>query len=990
MKKTIKPEKSRIFLFFLLILILPMGLFAQNRTVSGKITDEKTNEPLVGVTIQIAGTMQGFISDLEGNYSVDVSESSKSLIFSYVGYETDTVMIGDRNLIDVKMKTTTEELDEVVVIGYGSIRKSDLTGSVSSVKAEDIVKDPTSNAISALQGKIAGLSVLSSSGNPGEAPIVRLRGITTLNNNNPIFVVDGVITDDISFLNSQDIQSIEVLKDASSTAIFGSRGSNGVIIITSKSGVSEKPQMNFSLEQGYESVAKQLDLMNRDEFVNFYNAITPGRYTDIENLPDIDWQNEVFKNFTPITNLNASVSGASDKFNYYLSGGYYSQEGIIPKSSFQRLTGKINTTYKVRDWMSLGLNLTVSQKEKQNPPGLIADLYRAFPINEPYNEDGSFAEVLGSSNPLATIEYSNSTTKSISSLGNLYAEIYFLKNFTLKSSYQFDVGAGKGTNFTPEFYVAPLQRNDQSSLTKSYSDSKQVIFEQTLSFDKEFNDMNRLNMVAGMSSQIRRNEYLNTTTKELLRDSEDFWFIDAGNQEFLEAGNNASESSLVSYLFRGNYALLNRYLFTATYRLDGSSNFGANNRYGHFPSAAFGWNISNEPFFPDLSFVDNIKYRISYGLVGNEKISANSQYETIGVSGGVVLGSDETFYTGASYTGSGNPFLKWETTKQFNTGIDVSLFERKIIGEFDFYHKETEDILVFLRPPGWAGLGPYSYVTFNAATVLNRGFEFKVNYRERIGNVNIDLGVLGTTIHNEVLSLAEDIGADSVINYTAAQTRVGQPIGYYYGYEVAGVFQTETQLERFPHFSNQGVGDFIYRDVNGDEVLNEQDRKNLGNSIPSFIYGFNIATEYKGLRLSLDFQGQYGNMIFNRKQQRRFSEHNLDTKFNDFWTGPGSTNENPKPEAAGVNYNVSDYFLEDGSFLRLKTTTLSYALPSRFLRELNARQINAYVRVTNLFTLSSFSGYSPDIGASNALEGIIDDGIYPVTRVFSIGLNINL
>jgi TonB-linked SusC/RagA family outer membrane protein len=979
----------KIYWMVFLLTGLTSNLFSQVRTISGFISDATDGSPLLGVTIQVPGTTMGVISDIEGNYTFNVPSGTKSLVFSYVGYLTDTVSIRERQVIDVAMKLDVEELDEVVVIGYGTVRKSDLTGSVASVKSEDLIKSPSSNAIDALQGKVAGLSVLSSSGNPGDAPIVRLRGVTTLNNNNPIFVVDGVITDDVSFLNAVDIESVEVLKDASSTAIFGSRGSNGVIIISTKSGTSSEPQINISLEQGFESVAKRLEVMNRDEFTSYYNVIYPDRYENVEELPDINWQDLVFREHTPISNMNASVSGKGDRISYYISGGYFGQEGVIPKSSFERITGKINTVYQVRKRFELGLNLTVSHTNKQNPPGIIGMLYKAFPIDSPTDTNGNFTEVRGSNNPLAAIEYSNSTTSGLSSLGNLYAQLTFLNDFRLKSSFQFDAGANKGTSFVPEYFISAVQQSDQSSLSKSFSNRYQFIFEQTLSYDKEFNEMSRLNMVAGMSSQVRSSEYFNANIRELIREDPTFWYLDAGNPELMIAENNATQSSLVSYLFRANYAWRNKYLFTATYRLDGSSNFGRENRYGGFPSAAVGWNISREPFFPDAGFIDDMKLRVSYGLVGNEKIMASSQYETIGVSSGAVFGANEAFYPGVSFTAPGNPFLKWETMKQFNTGLEFKFFQRRLLGEIDYYHKVTEDILVFLRPSGWAGLGPYTYVTFNAATVLNRGMEVKVDYRERIGDVNFEVGALATTIHNEVLSLAEDIGADSVLNFTGAQTRVGEPIGYFFGYDIIGVFQDENQLEQYPRFSNQEVGDFIYRDVNGDGQLDLEDRTKLGNSIPRYIYGFNLSAEYHGLRLSMDFQGQHGNLIFNQKQQSRYSEHNYDKKFNNYWRGKNTTEEHPRPSQGGVNFNISEYFMEDGSFLRLRTVTLNYMLPSPWLSRLSFDRVNIYIRANNLFTWTKYSGYSPDIGASNAMQAIVDDGIYPITRVFSAGINTN-
>jgi TonB-linked SusC/RagA family outer membrane protein len=531
--------------YFLLILFSFVygASISQSKIVKGSVQDAESGEQLVGVAVKLFGVDRGVITDYDGNYQVTVPDDIDQLVFSYIGYETLTVSIGKRSIINVSLSIDVTELDEVVVVGYGQIRKSDITGAVASVKSEDLVKAPTSNAIDALQGKVAGLSVLSASGNPGAAPIVRLRGITTLNNNSPIFVVDGVITDDVSFLNPPDIESVEVLKDASSTAIFGSRGSNGVIIITTKTGATAKPQVNVSLEQGFESIDKPLEVMNRDEFTKYYNVIDPGRYQNIEQLPDIDWQSLVFRDNTPITNLNASVSGKSEKINYYLSGGYFAQEGVMPKSKFERITGKINTIYQIGKGFEIGTNLTVSHTRKENPPGIITMMYLAFPIDPPYREDGGFAEVRGSNNPLAALEYTNSTTKGLSALGNLYAQVTFLNDFRFKSSFQFDMGANKETSFTPQYFVSAIQQNELSSLSKNVSDRFQFIFENTVSYDKEFNEQSRLNVVAGMSTQVRRSEYLNTSTRDLLREEPEFWYLNAGNPELLEASNNASESS---------------------------------------------------------------------------------------------------------------------------------------------------------------------------------------------------------------------------------------------------------------------------------------------------------------------------------------------------------------------------------------------------------------------------------------------------------------
>lgn len=971
-----------------------IGLYAQQ--VTGVVTSVEDGLSLIGVNVVIKGTAVGTITDVDGSYSLQLEGKGDTLVFTYTGFADRVIAVNGQSTINVFMEPQSELLDEVVVIGYGTIKKSDLTGSVSTVKSEELIKVPSSNAIQALQGKVAGLQILSTSGDPGADPVVRLRGITTLNNNNPIAVIDGVITDigAISLLNANDIESMEVLKDASASAIYGSRGAAGVVIVTTKRGSSDRNTVSFSVERGIESVANRIGVMNGREFATYINGINPGTYNNLDVLPDTDWQDLVFENNAAITNANFSVSGGSPKSTYYFGLGYFGQEGVLPKSGLERLTGKINSNYKLTEQINIGLDLSMQLRDKDNAPGVINSALWAWPIDVPYLADGeTFAEVNGG-NPVAAIEYTNDNTKSLRGLGNLYASIGFLRYFTYKSSVQFDMNGSQTRVFNPKYFVGPLQQNEENDLSNETRNVNSVIFENTLTYNQTFNK-HSVAALAGYTTQDSREENLSGQTEGLLREDELFWYIDAGQDDFERSSNNFRRSTLISYLGRVNYSYDSRYLFTASIRRDGSSKFGPRNKYGNFPSFALGWNVNNESFF-NIDLINRMKVRASWGIIGNEKIDGNAQYSLIvpGVNG--VFGENEGQVPGATFQGGGNPNLKWEETTQTNIGIDIGMLDDKLIAEVDYYVKQTDDILVPLEPIGYTGIGSFRSIVYNAANVKNKGLEWSLNYRDRVGDISYRVGILGTTIKNEVTDIGEDLGADSLLvggdlgnGQQVARTAVGQPIGFFYGYDVIGVFQNAEEVANSPTLFGQGVGDLKYRDVNGDGKLDARDRTYIGNSIPDLIYGFNVEVGYKNFTLSADFQGQLGNEIYNGKQAIRFTTLNYEDKYNNYWNGEGSTNSDPRPSLGGVNFLPSSYYIEDGSFLRLRTLTLNYSLPKNVTQKLKIVNSNIYARATNLFTATSFTGYSPEIGASSAVDGVIDKGVYPVTRIFMVGLNAN-
>ncbi len=993
-----------LFLFYL-------GPLQAQVSIRGTVVDDQ-NIPLPGASVLVKNTFRGTMTDTDGTYTLSALPTD-TLVFSMVGMINQEIVIGSRTVINVLLATETTLMDEVVVIGYGTVRKSDLTGSVSSVKTDDLLKITSLNAEQGLQGKVTGVQVISTSGAPGAGAAVRVRGVGTFNNSSPIFVVDGVILDDISFLNSSDISSMEVLKDASATAIYGSRGANGVIIITTKTGTmgQEKASFNINSEFGIQHLANKIDLLSGREFAIISNEIVAGSYNNVDLVPNTDWQDLVF-GLAPIQNHQLSVTGATKLTQYYVGIGAFIQDGIIDKSNYSRITLKLNNTYNLTPFLKLGNNLTIAPYTQQNAPNVTYSVYRAQPVLGPYYPDGSFAVVYNVGNPLAQLAYSNDFRKGIRGVGNIFAEAAFLDSFTLRTSFGVDASYNKSTSFTPAYTVynpdgtASQQQNILSDLYKGTSDNLNWLWENTLSYRKTFNDIHSLDLVAGYTMQESTSEFMGMPGENVLRDGQDFWYISpsyiydpANNVNTIQSISNGVDAglyySMISYLFRANYSLDNKYIATVTFRRDGSSKFTKENRFSNFPSFALGWNIGNEQFMKSVDAVSKLKIRASWGIIGNEKISYYDRYARVQSSIIAVLGNPDAPIPAATYGKSGNPDLKWESTTQTDIGAEIGFFANKLTGEFDFYNRVTNDILVELSTPGHLGNGQGQKVRYNAASVLNRGFEFNVNWREKRGDFTYSVGVLGSTIHNEVLEIGGTSGVDSTLiggylgdGRPVTLSRVGLPIGAFYGYKTDGIFQDEGELAAYPHSAQAGPGDLRFVDMTNDDVIDGRDRTFIGSPIPKLIFGFNGSMEYKGIDFSLDFQGQTGNKIFNGKEVVRPDPYNFEKHVFSRWTGPGTSNSEPRPSFGGYNFTPSDRFIQDGSFIRLRSVTLGYTLPARISQKAFMQQLRVYVKGSNLFTLTRFTGYTPEIGSYDVLSNGIDYGAYPITSVYSVGVNL--
>lgn len=991
----------------LLFILAPALAAAQQLTVSGLVTSAEDGRPLPGVAVTVEGTDIGMITASNGRYLLRVPDGNGTLVFSSIGFAEQRVPIEGRSTINVSLETEAIALQEIVAIGYGTQQRRDVTGAVASVSGEEIAEVATPSAVQALQGRVAGVQVTPESGQPGVGAVVRIRGVGTLNNASPLYVVDGMLLDDINFLNPSDIQSIDVLKDASATAIYGSRGANGVVIVTTKQGTIDRPT-RFSLNAwvGMQEPLRTIDLVNAQEYVTLANELAqntgqplpfpdPGAVT-----ADVDWQDEIFGS-APIQSYQLSASGGTDRITYYFSGNLIRQEGIIDRSEFDRLTLRLNNEYQLTDAFSLGHNLSFSYTDKRDPPGVLSALYRADPTIPARNPDGSFADMnvrSSAGNPAAVIEFTNNDREERRLVGNLFADVSFLNNFSFRSSFGLDYQDGDFRNFVPVYFVSAVQQNPESDLRVEFRNHNSWLWENTLNYNWA-NQNHRVNALAGITAQSFFFEEIGGTRINIAGEDPSLWFLNAGDAAGQTNFNRAEDWRMLSYLFRANYTLNDRYLFTGSLRIDGSSRFGEDNRYGYFPSFALGWNMDQESFMQDVDWVSALKLRASWGQIGNDKIGPYPAVATVTGNLNAVFGEDESLNFGATPVRLANPEVKWERTTQFNIGTDFALFQGRLGGTLDYYSRTTDDILIDVPIPRFIGAQGQPFV--NAAEVKNSGFEASLTWSLDRDNWGYEIGVNGATINNEVLALAEgrsEIFGGGLGNETGFVTKtvVGQPIGSFFGFQVDGVFQNEAELAQFPRRGPEQVGDLRFKDLSGpdgvpDGVVDSHDMTFIGSPIPDFTYGFHARFRYGIFDFSAQFSGVSGNEVFNGKKAVRFGIENFERSYLDRWHGEGTSNREPRVTNAGHNYVASDRFIEDGSYFKLQNAQLGIQLPSSVIGGLPVESARLYVNGTNLFMITDYSGYTPELThATNVTSAGIDffAGVYPPARTLTIGLDV--
>ncbi|MBO0590126.1 TonB-dependent receptor [Cellulophaga sp. E16_2] len=1021
LKKLLRTNKllSRHLLITLLLLtFVSAKAQAQDLTVTGTITSAEDGYPIPGATVVIKGTTTGSASDFDGIYTID-TKIGDTLEFSFIGMESQSITVTSSSL-NVVMISQAETLDEVVIIGYGSIAKKDVTGSVSSVSTKQITQTQTTSIAQAIQGRAAGVAVTKSSGQPGSTPTVRIRGVGTVNNSDPLYIVDGVPINDISNVNMDDAQSIQVLKDASATAIYGSRGANGVVLIATKTGRASKPSISYKTYTGMETRIDNLDVMNAEQWATLYNegkandgaALEPD-FANPSSLDSYNWKDAAYRTGN-IQSHQLAISGGSDKISYYVSFGKLDQKGILKNTSFDRTNFRVNNTYQIQPKIKVGQNLQYS-KSKSNSvsaTGANSNLKTAFigyvvdPVSPIFTADGTPARPLYSTeirNPVGLTIYDQTPLIKESFLGNVFIEADLFKGLSFRSNYGLEINNRKTDNFQPEYFISAEQNRPFNSYNLVRSENKVSVWSNTLNYRTTINQKHSINALLGHESQ--KSDYNNViASRSNIPEGVDNPTLGAGAVDTSTNGGGISSSSLLSYFGRLNYNYDERYLFTGTYRIDGSSRFGENNRFAQFPSLALAWNIKNEDFFKNEA-INQFKFRVGWGETGNQNIPNSAIFSTLSTSENYLLGNDETTVVGLAPLRPGNPDLKWETTTTTNVGLDLGFLENAITFTADYFIKTTSDMLLespILQTSGYS-LNP----TINAGEIENKGFEFSANYKKSINDFFFSVGGNISIIDNNVVSLASEgssistgVAGNGYANIS--RTEAGRSIASFYGLEAIGLFQNQAEIDNNASLNGNLPGDVQYKDQNGDNVINDDDRTFIGSPLPDFTYGINVDMLYKQFDFSMFFQGVQGNDIFNATGYLLNGklDSNLSTEYLNRWTGEGTSNAVPRATFDGFanNSRLSSRFVQDGSYLRLKNIQLGYNFDSNVLEKTFITKARIYLAGQNLLTITDYNGLDPELGvdetqtqdgSSTSLDLGIDRGRYPSTRTVTIGLDIN-
>lgn len=1006
-----------------LFLSLCSSVFAQIK-ITGNVTLASTAEPAIGASVQIKGSSSGAITDIDGNYMLMAPNADAELVFSYTGYTPQTVLVGAQTSINVALRESASQLSEVVVTGYGSQKRSSISGSVSTVSAAEIAERPILRVEQALQGRTAGVQVAQASGSPGSPLTVRVRGVGTINNSDPLYIVDGIPVDGLDFLNPNDIETINVLKDAASSAIYGSRGANGVVLITTKGGKrNQSGSVSYDAYYGVQRPARLLDLLDAREYATLQNeAYLAAGKTPLPEFanPEVlgrgtDWQEAIFQN-APIASHQLTFAGGAERSAYTLSGNYFTQDGIVggDKANFQRATVRLNGVHDLKTWLTIGNNLGFTWLERQglsennqyNSPVIRA--LNMDPITPVRKADGTFAYSNYSStdiaNPVNGIAQTNNTWRSNRFVGSVFANLKLAKGLSFRSAYSLDATFAVQRSFNPRFDLSNIpsiseapaaEKNLVNSVGVGNNTWRNWQLENVLTWDKTIREKHALTLIAGTTALANRFDASGGGNTNLpSNDPKDAYISNTIDPIASQnAYQFASESSLFSWFGKANYEFDNRFLASATFRADGSSRFGKNNRFGYFPSFSAGWVASHEAFW-NIKAINFFKLRASWGQNGNDKIGDYS-FTTVVFNGqNYVFGPGQNITNGSVALSAANPDLKWETSTQTNIGADAELFDGRVGFTADYYVKKTSDMLYAAPIPLVAGTAAPIQ---NVATAENRGLELALNYRNYDHALRYAIGGNIAFVKSEVASLGR--GGEPVLsgyvqsaNANASKTDVGQPIASFFGYVTDGIFQTQAEVEAAA-FQSSGTapGDIRFKDLDGNGVIDANDRTYIGNPTPKFTYGLNTDFSWKGLELNLFFQGAQGNDIYVNTIRYDFTYVNRPSSALNRWTGPGSSNNEPRVSLSDPNQNarVSDRFVEDGSYLRLKTLQLGYNLPKTWLDKVHFSKMKVYVTAQNLLTITKYSGLDPEIGSvGGSLELGIDRGFYPQARTVMGGVSL--
>lgn len=1026
--------------------VFGLNAAVQTITVTGNVMDPKENEPLIGASVTQKGTSNGVVTDVEGNFTINVP-SDAVLMVTYVGYTAQEIKVNGRTNINIEMLSNAELLDDFVVIGYGVQRKSDVTGSISSVSGKELNNVPVSSALQALQGKASGVNIIQNSGAPGGATTIKIRGTGTINDADPLYVVDGFIVDDITHINPNDIANMEIFKDAASSSVYGARAANGVVVITTKSGEKGKVSVTFDGYVGFSNPWKKIEVMGTEDYAlmsdyingsQIYSALgqlyrTPAAdgtlvFDDHKKfLVDTIRANSPASWWDAITRTgikqqyNVAVSGGNDNTQFMVSGSYFNEKGIVKSSDYQRFNLRMSLNQKITNWLKLMANMSYSNEDRDLiPEGQESVLKRSLyqnPMVMTYNSKGYWTE----DHPLAQLERYHRRIKRDRFDFNLTLSADFLRFF----NYQFKAS----------YYVAPQTTRQFTEVGKLEEDfvmtDLSTVYEYRNKIDKWeinnllnfnwHNDDHSITVLAGQTAEGYRNSWQESRKRGTVSNDPSQWFLSSGFTGDKTLGLD-SRWTAVGFIGRVNYSFLDRYLLQANVRVDGSSMFSAKNRWGTFPSVSVGWKFSSESFLRDQTWLSLGKLRLGWGQLGNNRIDELSRYTYLVSEYNYPFGQG-THVLQPGYTALtiGNDDIKWEKTETYNIGLDLAFLNNSIQFGIEYFDKKTTDMLLAVPTVPSAGLQGYPMT--NAGAVRNYGFETQVTYRKTFGDFSFDVGFNLSYIKNEVTSLGTGnepvwgayLKEGSISDYVT-KTAVGRPIGSFFGYVTDGIFQTYDEIRASAQYEpgkmdseqTTRVGDFRFKDLNGDGKITAEDRTYLGSPLPDFVFGVPLNFRYKGFDLGLFFQGQTGNKIYNVMDYYLYNaaEGNVYADIRSkHWSGQVAENRAFFPlntsaaipdldaDDAARNFRSSDFFVKDGSYLRLKEVRLAYNFPVDWISHLGVKSLTLSVTAYNLLTFTKYDGFDPEVGKVVGSEGNnlsmgVDHGNYPQARSFTFGLQL--
>lgn len=999
---------KRLF-FVLTVAFITIGATAQ--TLSGKVLDD-SNEPLMGVQVLVKGTNNGTISDLGGNYALSGIEKNATVVFSYIGYETKEIKLDGNKSLNVTLKASIQNLNEVLVVGYGSAKRKDLTGSIGSVSASLINGQTVQNATQAIQGKVAGVQI-TNTGAPGSNPQVRIRGMGTVTDGaSPLYVVDNVIVNSIAFLGPNDIENITILKDASSAAIYGVRAAGGVILITTKKGTNSKPTVSFDSYIGQKSPSHVVQMANGPEYIQLYNEkmalIGDPSRLDAANFSSHNYYDDILTN--SITNSqNLTITGGSETSKYSIGLSHLTDNGLVKDDNYDRIGFRTKLDFSIGKYIRAGFT-TIISSAKSNPQSTyyVFKAHQVVPIFDPKDANGNWTNPLSVSRDLnvAAAQYFNKNAyqTSINAVLNGYLEVDLFKDFTFKTSMSLSPTETDGIHYYPKYDISSYQSSPKNALDKSRYQSMNMFWDNTLTYTKTIANNHHVKAMVGMSYQEETWNSLSAHVEgiqDLPAINESYLFLSMPRIDGSFGSSNSDGGDKIvalSYLGRLNYDYKEKYLLNLTFRNDISSKFPVQNRSGFFPAVGAGWVLTQENFMKDIK-INFLKVRANWGLMGNGVIPSNIYVPKITTDNyrAVIFGSEQNSGTGSvsnigTITQLYNPNLKWETVSEFDAGVDVRLLKDRLVATVDYYNRTTNDAIFPITGLGSSGISTDG-VWGNNASINNRGVEISLGWSEQKKDFSYSLNGNISFNHNEVTALAASSAGGIYGKFydfppTFTYSTIGHPVGEFYGLKAIGVFQNASEISGYPHISGAIPGDLKFEDINKDGSVDEKDRTFIGNPNPPVYYGFDANMQYKSFDVTIALQGVAGNKIANAVSMWRYGTENFEKYIVDNrWHGEGTSNTYPSAALSNAQ-TFNSFYVEDGSYLRLKNVQIGYTLPKNILAKVGLTRVRFYINGENLYTMTKYTGFSPEVPASGIMAGV-DKEAYPLASVYSFGLNLN-